>query len=400
MTARKLKTFTFLITIFSTSLVFGGKNCTPFKVHNLADPPPAPEINIPETLPVNWENALAEKIGRFKTQAEFPSIYKNWLKLHPRNLSDDQRYRWLQCLAYYISYDTDRDGVPDWSAIIDHQPAKILFAADPDQDGDGLTNMYDPQPLVKNQNVETAQVGIPHHLKFDAQKRPEESRLQQQLFREFKIIAVDHTDEHAAPVLKELLLLLQKGYSKRFVSGLMTVRYVYAFAGHSHGGRMAAYHWQAQALSFGGKSVYPNVELAPNIRLELLSAFAHEIGHAVLFEKLRANDLAEVSSHYSGWQKIRNNQLKADFFSPVLFEAFPHKEGRNFVSQYAMVNRHEWFAESMAAAVLNKLGTAGVLRPDWKATLLKPSFNNLQYWADYTRISDDFLDWFRVLMKN
>lgn len=381
-------------------MVFAGENCTPFKVHNLAELPPAPEINIPANLPANWESSLVEKISRLKTQSEFSEVYKNWLKRHPRNLSDIQRYRWLQCLAYYTSYDTDRDGFPDWSAIIDHQPANILFASDPDQDGDGLTNMFDPQPLARNQTAETAQAGIPPHLKFNVQKRPEESRLQQQLFREFKIIAVDHTDEHVAPVLKEFLILLQKGYSRRFVSGLKTVRYVYAFAGHSHGGRLAAYHWQAQALSFGGKSVYPNVELAPKTRLELLSAFAHEIGHAVLFEKLQANDLAHLSSHFSGWQKIKKNQLKANFFSPVFFEAFPHKEGRNFVSQYAMINRHEWFAESMAASVLNTLGNSGVLRADWKSTLLKPSFNSMQYWADYTRISDDFLDWFRVLMKN
>lgn len=315
-------------------------------------------------------------------------------------MSDVQRYTWLQCLAYYTSFDTDRDGFPDWSAIIDHQPAKTLFPADPDQDGDGLKNMYDPQPLVKNPKSESAPIGIPAHLKFDSQQRPEEFRLQQQLFREFKIIAVDHTDEHAAPVLRELIFLLQKGYSRRFVSGLKTVRFVYAFGSHSNSGRMAAYYWQAQALSIGGKSVYPGSELNAQARLELLSAFAHEIGHAVLFEKMQANDLADVSSHFSDWRKIKKNQLKAEFFSPVFFEAFPHKHGRNFVSQYAMVNRHEWFAESMAASVLNKLGTTGDLRPDWKSRLLKRSFNSPQYWADYTKISDDFLDWFRVLMKN
>lgn len=315
-------------------------------------------------------------------------------------MSDVQRYAWLQCLAYYTSMDTDRDGTPDWSTIIDHQPAKTLFAADADQDGDGLPNMYDPQPLIRNNSAEMALTGIPPHLKFDAQKRPEEFRLQQQLYREFKIIAVDHTDEHTTSVLRELLFLLQKAYSKRFVSGLKNVRFVYAFAGHDHGGRMAAYHWQAQALSFGGKSVYPNAELSSQARLELLSAFAHEIGHAVLFEKMQAGQLADVSSHFSDWRKIKKNQLKADFFSPVFFEAFPNKQGRNFVSQYAMVNRHEWFAESMTASVLNKLGTAGLLRADWKSALLKPGFNSLQYWADYTKISDDFLDWFRVLMKN
>ena len=363
-------------------------------------PPPAPEINIPEILPADWENTLAEKISRFKTQAEFPAIYQNWLKLHPRDMTDVERYRWLQCLAYYVSYDTDRDGIPDWSAIVDHQPAKTLFPADPDQDGDGLTNMLDPQPLIINRYEVRTTTGIPAHLKFDVQKRPDAARLQQQLYREFKIIAVDHTDEHAVPVLKELLFLLQKGYSRRFINGLKTVRFIYAFAGHNQGGRIAAYHWQAQALSIGGKSVYPTTELTAQVRLELLSAFAHELGHAVLFEKLRANELANVSSYFSDWQKIKKVQLKAEFFSPVFFEAFPHKRGRNFVSQYAMVNRHEWFAESMAASVLNKLGTLGLLRADWKSALLKPSFNSPQYWADYTRISDEFLDWFRVLMKN
>ena len=401
------KYFYFLLTIFSTCFALAGGNCTPFKVHNLAELPAVPEFRIPQTLPRNWETTLAEKIGLIKTQVEFPEIYKKWLGQHPRALTENQRYLWLACLGYYTSFDTDHDGIPDWSAIIDQQPANILFPADPDQDGDGLLNMRDPQPLQKNAKAEIETTGIPRHLEFDAQKRPEAYLLQQKLYREFGIVAVDHTDEHSASVLRELLFLLRNGYARRFITSLKNVKFVYAFAGHNHGGRIATFHGQAQALSFGGKSVYPNEELSAQARLELLSAFAHEVGHAVLFEKMRARELADVSSHFSGWKKISKAQLKADFFSPVFFEAYPNKPGRNVVSQYALVNRHEWFAEAMAAAVLHRLGSAGGgrrLQPNWNSLLIKPSFdsslNGQGYWADYTQISDEFLDWFRALMKN
>lgn len=373
--------------------------CTPFKVHQQVQLPAPPDISVPRTLPKDWEKTTSEKIGGISTQNDFPKIYENWLKRHPRDLTETERYVWLNCLLFYTSIDTNRNGIPDWSALLDQQPAKNLFPEDPDQDGDGILNVFDPQPLVKTA-PRTESAEIPIHLKIDAQKRPEAHFLQDSLYKEFRILAVDHTDEHSPGVLRELLFLLRKGFAKKLITGLKTIKYVYAFAGHNHAGNIASYHWQAQALSVGGMSSYPNEELNPQTKIDMLSALSHEIGHAVLFEKLCANDLADVSHRFSDWSAVKNSQMNNSFFSPVFFEPFPLKQGRNIVSQYALVNRHEWFAESMAASVLNNLGKSGELHENWRHALIRNPLNSPQYWVDYTKISDDFRHWFKILMKN
>lgn len=381
-----------------------GAICIPFKVHRHVHLPPPPQITIPKILPKNWEKKLSDKIGKIKTQNDFPKHYQAWLKSRPRDLTETERYQWLSCLLHYVSIDTNYNGVPDWSAIIDHQPAKILFPEDPDQDGDEIINTLDPDPLIPEKNEKANEktwsfTEIPAHLIIDSQKRPETSILQERLFKEFRILVIDHTDEQSPVVLRELLYLLQKGFTKEFISGLK-INYIYAFAGHDPARNIAAYHWQARALSVGGTSSYPEDDIKPQEKTDLLSALAHEIGHAVLFEKLSANDLADISVRFSNWKKIKNSELNDLLFSPAFFEAFTFKQGRNIVSQYALKNRHEWFAESLAASVLNNLGKSGALDENWRNTLRKTSSISSEFWVDYTKISDDFCEWFKLLMKN
>lgn len=387
-----------ILSIFSTCNVATGEICTPFKVHNQVRFPDPPEIILPEFFAPNWETDLAAKIGKINTQNEFPEIYANWLKLHPRELSENERFRWLNCLYYYTSFDTDHDGIPDWSAILDRKPTHILFPQDSDQDGDGIENVLDPQPLQKN-TLKNKLAEIPAHLRFDARKRPEATLLQQQIYKEYRILAVDHTDEHSPVVLKQFLLLLQQGFSKPFIKGLKDVKYLYAFAGHSHGGNIASFHWQAQAISVGGMSLYPESDLNDQMKIELLSAFAHELGHAILFEKLKVEELAALSTRFSDWNTLKASQLNASFYSPVLFEAYPQKNGRNFVSQYALLNRHEWFAEATAAALLRKLGNSGGIKTNWQESIKRTDSAGPHFWVNYGRISDEFLDWFKELMK-
>lgn len=394
-----LKTFIFCLTVFSTCFGEAGSVCSPFKVHLQASAPTPPVLSVPAELPANWEKSISEKIGQIKTQESFPRIYENWLRLHPRELSENERYSWLNCLHHYASQDTNRNGIPDWNTMVDNQPARTLFPADPDQDGDTVENVLDPQPLKKNPQGHFV-AGIPAHLKMSAQKRPEAHFLQERLFKEFRLLAIDHTDEHSATVLKELLFLMRKGFPKKFLSQMRTIKYFYAFAGHHHTGPMASYHWQARALSAGGIAAYPEPILKPQAQIDLLSALAHEIGHAILFEKILPHELAAVSTRYSEWEAVKSDQLKEAHYSPVFFEAFPAKHGRNIVSQYALKNRHEWFAESMAAMIMSALGKSGELSDNWQEKLIKNSESSPQYWADYTKISDDFRDWFKVLMKN
>ncbi len=384
---------------FAASLA-NGEICTPFKVHLGTVLPRAPEIKTPATLPPDWELSISEKIGKVQTQNEFPKLYQTWLQRHPRDLTEQQRFQWLSCLLYYVSIDTDKDGIPDWSAINDHQPAKILFPQDPDQDGDGILNVLDAEPLnPTNKASRLASAEVPLHLKINYRKRPETSLLQQQLYKEFHILAIDHTDEHSPVVLRELLYLLRKGFTKNFVSSLHTIKYIYAFASHDPTRNIASYHLQAQALSVAGMSSYRKAQLNLQEKIDLLAALSHEIGHAVIFEKLSTEDLAQASYKFSGWKNIQNSDLKDSFFSKVFFEPFATIAGNNMVSQYAMSNRHEWFAESLAASVLNDLGQSGLLPKNWKSSLIKRASFDSGYWVDYTRISDDFRGWFRTLLK-
>lgn len=392
-------TTAFLFSFFASCFAVAGAICTPFKVHLHAQLPGPPHISVPKILPDNWEKTARDKIGRVKTQNDFPRIYESWLKSHPRDLTETERYLWLNCLLHYVTIDTNDNGVPDWSAIIDHQPAKILFPEDPDQDGDGILNVLDSKPLTAAKNKITSYPnGIPAHLIIDSRKRPEASLLQEKLFKKFRILAIDYTDEHSPMVLRELLFLLQKGFTKKLISELK-INYIYAFAGHDPTRTIASYHSQARALSVGGMSSYRNDDIRLQVKIDLLSALSHEIGHAVLFEKISAYDLADISTKFSGWKEIKNSELSDLFFSPAFFETFTFKQGRNIVSQYAMKNRHEWFAESLAASVLNDLGKSGALDENWRNALIKDTSGSSEYWVNYTNISDDFRGWFKVLMK-
>lgn len=395
-----IKKITFLFSLFASSVAAAEGSCFPFKVHLHIRLPRPPKLSSPKILPKNWEPTISSKIGKIKTQNEFPRLYKNWLKDHPSDLSEIERYQWLRCLLYYVSIDTNRNGIPDWSAIIDNQPTQVLFPEDPDQDGDEIPNVFDPKPLTPTKIEKAVNLKeIPEHLIIDSQKRPEASLLQEQLFKEFGIFALDHTDEQSPVVLRELLYLLQKSFTKEFISGL-NIKYIYAFAGHDPKRNIASYHRKANALSVGGISSYSDYDIKFKVKIDLLSTLAHEIGHAVLFEKLSPNDLANISKRFSDWNTAHNSELSGSFFSPIFFEPFKFKSMRNIVSAYAMKNRHEWFAESFAAAVLHDLGESGALNDNWQDAITKKSFNSSEYWVDYTKISNDFRDWFKLLIKN
>ena len=384
-----------MLSFFAAGYVEAGAACTPFRVHLSAALPAAPNLEVPAFLPANWEKIIPEKISARSTQKDFARHYKTWLSRFPTRLSDNERWQWLTCLDYYTSLDTNKNGIPDWSAISDEMPATNLFPQDPDQDGDGILNVYDAEPLQKSVNPPTDASGIPAHLRIT---RAETSDLQVKIFREFGILAIDHTDQHSPEVLTEILFLLRKGFSKEFMKSL-NLKYIYAFASHDPYGTKAAYHWQAQAMSVAGLRAYHS-ELSAEARVDLLSSLSHELGHAVLFDKLSTSQLAEVSTSFSGWQPIEKTEIKDAFFSPVFFQALPSNTGRNIVSEYAMKNRHEWFAESFAASMLNNLGASGTLGKNWRQSLRKPTFAGGTYWVDYTRITDDFRQWFGALLKN
>ena len=137
--------------------------------------------------------------------------------------------------------------------------------------------------------------------------------------------------------------------------------------------------------------------MSPQERVDLIAALAHELGHAILFEKLSAKELAQASKKFSGWSITGPLET---LYSKGFFQPYFSLDKKNIVSQYSMKNRHEWFAESMAAALLNKIGQKGLLGQKWQNHLVKiPSPNSSSYWVNYNNIKSEFRRWLELLIK-
>lgn len=283
------------------------------------------------------------------------------------------------CTDFYVSQDTDRDGIPDWSALIDGQPSAVLYPQDEDIDGDGTLNVLDPAPYDPSIQGSSDPKEIPAHLKIH---RWEAALLQKRLFQEFGIIAIDSTDEHSAVLLKDLLFLLRNAFPRSLIQNLRNLRYIYAFVGHDGRTDIAAYHLQAKAVSVGGSTTYDGKKNTFQ-KTDILIALAHEIGHAFLLDRMSPEELRAVSETFGGWGPVFRHSDPLSFYAPVFFTHHPllqpsTTEGRkyNLVSKYAMRGVHEWFADAFAATRLDKLGQAKLLGDHWKKRLVGFNYSN------------------------
>lgn len=369
--------------LFAAHFAKAGAICTPFKVHKNVRLPAAPKNLDLSSYSKKAEDTLIGQIGNIKTQNDFPRVYRSWLLTHSLEMTETERIEWLQCIYYYVKMDTNKNGIPDWDAIVDQKPSRVLYPKDPDQDGDGIGNVFDADPLNFKVRTKTSRNKIPAHLKL---KNTESQKLQETLFKEFKLIAIDHTDEHSPLVLEQLLMVLRNGFPQGFQ--LKNLNYVYAFAGHDPSRNIASYHLKAQALSIAGVSALnKNSDVSG-----LTAALIHEIGHAILFEKITAQELSAISVQFAGWSPIDSTTSSfyaVDFFKPY---AFPTR--KNIVSQYSMKNRHEWFAESFTAALVNKLSRGGFLKNPTISKTEKPS----RHWVNYANMTSDFQHWLERLI--
>ncbi|RYZ81589.1 MAG: hypothetical protein EOP04_23670, partial [Proteobacteria bacterium] len=251
---------------------------------------------------------LLKKISRVRGHREFPAAWSSGLEKNSSLkslLADDlKKNEWLQCLSFYIDQDTDRDGIPDWSALTNGTPAFILEPLDLDIDGDGVENVLDPEPFNRKIKRSVGQSEVPPHLLAQA---ADTRLLQKQLFQEFGIIAVELTDQHSTFVLQNFLYLLRNGLKKSTIRSLKSLKVIYAFAGHDDAMDIAAYHPGSQAVSVGGDSAYPSTPLVSPIdfepKISLLASLAHEIGHAYLLERVTAKELLRMSHKMGNWQR-------------------------------------------------------------------------------------------------
>lgn len=359
-------------------------------------------------MPNNWESQIPLQIGQFKTQEDFPKLYQAWLIRHPNELLDKERFAWLNCLAYYVKIDTNKNGIPDWTAIVDNEPARVLFPQDPDLDGVGSPKVLDPSPDYANIKSSNSKLKIPNHLKLNIRNNPAAYRVQKKLFSEFGIIAIDHTDTHSSVVLLELLKLLESAFPKDLVSKMKGLRYIYAFLSHDPFNNIASYHREANAISIGGKHSYAEHRLSPQERVDLVAALAHEIAHAYLFENLTALKLAQLAEKFGGWSDLQTSDI-TNFYSQIFFTPAPQQKlefnnkykRANIVSEYALSNIHEWFADSFAAVILINLGSASYFGTiDWQRLLVKSPQKHTEYWSDYNQVPIGFRLWLNARLFN
>lgn len=332
-----------------------------------------------------------------------------------------------ECLKYYEEMDLDEDGIPDWTSRVDGRISTVLYPNDNDMDGDGIENVLDLAPLNRDApGVKGHPEALPSHLRMWG----EVGRLQSQLFHRYRIIAINHTDQHAPGVLRAFLLILEKGLPEHLSKPMenQSVRYLYAFKGHDAHVNIAAYHKQMRALSIGGVESYGRGPLSETVRLQVLATLAHEMGHAFLFDHVSALELSEISRLYGSWGKSMPPHEPTDLLDPVFFQPHPWRKemqealqkmrrrfkqigkslveslsfvkkdewrSANLTSQYATTNTHEWFADAFAAQILNRLGERGELGSNWKERLVKPPDVGGAYWVNYNNISEEFRDWFK-----
>lgn len=335
-----------------------------------------------------------KKISLLPAYGSFLDSFTPWQE-EQKSLS--KRVHRLECLYFYAKQDTDGDGIPDWQAVIDQRPSAVLYPQDEDIDGDGTPNLLDPAPF--DRKIKGDGKKIPAHLVS------KEKKLQAELMERFGILALDHTDQHSPEVLANLLYLLEKG--PLIAARLKNFRYFYAFSGHDREVDIAAYHQVAKAISIGGIHTFPNKGRVPNA--SILSALAHEIGHALLMEKVSPAKLSAAAHKYGRWSKV----TKEDLYDPAFFQPHPlHAQLRkpairalasgpdlaNLVSSYATSNIHEWFAENFAASVMVSFGERGWLGNNWRSELVVKPKTRRHHWADYNRISTGLRNWYGRLL--
>lgn len=377
-----------LFVLFFSFLVSQGAGasspCEPFRVHTRA-----PLLAWPEEtaeIPRSSEDQLVAAVDRH--QKGFSSVYNQWKRNEGRFLPSGERERWLRCLGYFVRQDSDQDGLANWSAITDDKPARVLYPADEDMDGDGTDNILDPAPLDASVKNLAAAGEIPTHLKMEGNR----GFLQKALYEKFGVLAIDHTDKHSVLVLKEFIFLLKNGFKERPAG----VKYLYAFSGHDPRWNIAAYHKQAQALSIGGMGAYKN---SPTESTPLLTALAHELGHAYLMNFLSPLQLRQLAEEFGDWQSVFDKKPVTSLYDRAFFKPHPRikkalEKSSGVVSQYSLKNIHEWFADNFAALVLNRLGQGMLLGWNWKERLKRRPSGSREYWADYNNLSPKFLAWF------
>lgn len=172
---------------------------------------------------------------------------------------------------------------------------------------------------------------------------------------------------------------------------------------------MAAFHPEAKAISVGGALAYSGPEEKNFPDVNLLATLAHEIGHAVAMGKLTPLELRKVGAEFGGWGPVFAENVPEDFYAksyltrhPLFAEAAQPGEdwqSKGICSQLALKNVHEWFADSFAGVVLQRLGAGGQLGTGWREKLVHKARGRRDFWTNYNFVPAGFVSWLGAHVK-
>ncbi len=376
--------------------------CNTFRLWSGAPRPAAPSAA--SRRPAGRTPAAPEFPGR--GSEGFERAYARWLTAHADAARSPGHAEWLACARRWTALDTDGDGVPDWRAIIDHRPAALLTPEDDDIDGDGAPNLLDPDPFDAAKRPPSGEAGVPRHLRMSGAR----AEAQATLLKEFGLLAVDHTARHGRDALEAIARFLRDARAARLVGPATSVRILYAFRGHDLEHESAAFHRELNAISLAGEPrARTGTGLSVTERARLLGAFAHELGHAFVFDRLGARELDRVARSFGGWDAGAADAV--DMFSPALFAPHPLRalaarvpsgngdalkfiadarwKQASLVSQYATSNAHEWFAEAFSAHLLARARRSATPSLRGPGLLLLPRRSG-EYWVNHDNLASTF----------
>jgi hypothetical protein len=328
------------------------------------------------------ERQLISRVSRLPEMGAFTPAYAKW------SPKPNDRRGWLRCAIQYLEWDYDRDGTKDWTVMDGGGISEIMLPLDKDWDGDGVNNLLDSSPWDKKKG-KLVQAGIPKHLRLST---PRNRQLQKELYREFKILAVDYTDLQSPSTLSELLKILRANRKYQFFPRPKEFKVLYSFAGHDAIHDLGAYHRSQQAISIGGITAYPSRLHSEAVALTLL----HEMGHSLFFEKIVKGEIFELNRRWAYWDLKPGAEFLSSLMVPTYLRgAEAQKIPLSFVSGYSTTNFHEWFAESFAAFALVSLRKAtGEFGP------APDALSDRRRWARYEKIPGDLYTWFKIKFQH
>lgn len=285
---------------------------------------------------------LIADISKLKDHKNFAQVYE---RFKPKFLSIRHEERYLQCLHAYLTLDHDNDGIRDWKIASTQQLYSHLLPLDEDWDNDGVTNLFDAQPLVRTKKTQTR--AIPNHLRLSHSKNSKLNQLQDQILSSCNVLTLNHTDDHDESMLKFFLdvckpaLAAFKGSPYNFI--------LYAFSSHATAGNIiASFYAESNYMSIGGKRLDVTEGDAEKTKLTI----AHEIGHYLTFNVLTPKELAEAAGKFGDWHF--SAETPTSFFDPRFLLPAVTTKGF-FPSVYSQTNIHEWFSEVFANFLYRKL---------------------------------------------